>query len=275
MSIAQEPPRRVGLPTHLDLPHTDDKPVENEYQPLQGMLLRSCLTPHIVELHPDGDYFIGMDCGIYFSNTAAPLDGCRAPDFYFVPNVPALLDDVMRRSYVMWVEKKPPLIVMEFVSRNGSDERDTTEFTGKFWIYERAIRAPYYVIWDWPKEKLDVYFLSKKGYEPMPANSNGRFPIEPMGIELGVWDGPYLHHTEPWLRAWDRTGKLLPTGEESADAEKGRAREERKRANSERTRANVEKQRAEGEKQRADGEKQRAEKLAAKLRELGLDPSQV
>jgi multidrug resistance efflux pump len=40
----------------------------------------------------------------------------------------------------------------------------------------------------------------------------------------------------------------------------------------ERQRAETEKQRAETEKQRAETEKQRADALAAKLRELGIDP---
>ena len=50
-----------------------------------------------------------------------------------------------------------------------------------------------------------------------------------------------------WLRWWDRDGNLLLTGAE----------------------------RAEQEKQRAEQERQRAERLAAKLRELGVDPDEV
>ncbi|MBN8724411.1 MAG: Uma2 family endonuclease [Acidobacteria bacterium] len=46
-------------------------------------------------------------------------------------------------------------------------------------------------------------------------------------------------------------------------------------AENERQRAENERQRAENEHQRAENERQRAEKLAAKLREMGIDPTQI
>ena len=49
-----------------------------------------------------------------------------------------------------------------------------------------------------------------------------------------------MNQTLPWLRWWDDVGNLLLTGEE-----------------------------------RAEQEKQRAERMAAKLRELGIDPETV
>jgi hypothetical protein len=44
MSIAL--PSKSVLPTHLDLPYKDDKPVENDDQPEQSALLTSSLIPH-------------------------------------------------------------------------------------------------------------------------------------------------------------------------------------------------------------------------------------
>ena len=37
------------------------------------------------------------------------LDGCRAPDWYYVPGVPPMLEGRMRRSYVRWQEIVAPL----------------------------------------------------------------------------------------------------------------------------------------------------------------------
>jgi Uma2 family endonuclease len=91
MSIAGLPVAAL-MPTHLDLPETDGKPAENAYQPLQSMLLTGCLTPVFDRFHPDGNYFIGADCGIYWRRTDNPLEGCKAPDWYYVPSVPRLLD---------------------------------------------------------------------------------------------------------------------------------------------------------------------------------------
>jgi Uma2 family endonuclease len=49
---------------------------------------------------------------------------------------------------VLWQEYIAPLIVLEFVSGNGSEERDKTPWTGKFWIYEQVIRPPFYAIYE-------------------------------------------------------------------------------------------------------------------------------
>jgi hypothetical protein len=49
------------------------------------------------------------------------------------------------------------------------------------------------------------------------------------------------------LRWWDSNGGLLLTGEEQSEVEK----------------------------QRADTEKQRADRMAAKLREIGIDPENI
>ncbi|WP_026087708.1 Uma2 family endonuclease, partial [Chlorogloeopsis fritschii] len=77
--------------------------------------------------------------GIYWRLTDPPEKGAEAPDWFYVPNVPPLLDGQTRRSYVLWREYIAPLIVLEFVSGDGSEERDKTPWTGKFWIYEQVI----------------------------------------------------------------------------------------------------------------------------------------
>jgi hypothetical protein len=51
--------------------------------------------------------------------------------------------------------------------------------------------------------------------------------------------------------------------------------QERQRAETERQRAETERQRAETERQRAETERQRAERLAAKLRELNINPEET
>jgi hypothetical protein len=66
-------------------------------------------------------------------------------------------------------------------------------------------------------------------------------------VELGIWQGQVDNQNLPWLRWWDSNGDLLLTGEERADVEK----------------------------QRADVEQQRADRLAAKLREMGVDPQDI
>jgi Uma2 family endonuclease len=261
MSIAETNVLEAGLPTHLDLPHTDDKPVEGTYQPFQAWLLTSSLTPVLDQLHPDGRYYIGADQGIYWRITQPPERGCRAPDWYYVPNVPRLLDGMLRLSYVLWQEKVSPRIVIEFVYGTGAEEHDDTPNTGKFWIYEQVIQAEYYVIWDHYDLRLEVYELHDGRYRLLPANSNGRVRIPTMKIEFGPLECEWLGNPATWLRAWDHEGNLLPSDEERVRTEECRAESERQRADS--------------EGKRADFEKLRADALAAKLRELGLDPDRI
>ena len=252
MSIA-DAPVEVSGPTHLDLPETDGKPVENTFQPFQSALLTGVLTPVLDRLHPDGNYLVGADTGFYWRQTKEPLEGCRAPDWYYVANVPRLLDGEFRRSYVLWHEVVSPLVVMEFVSGNGAEERDTTPHRGKFWVYENAIKASYYVIWDPFRVQLEVYERVHDVYRRLTPNADGRVRIVEMGVDLGVWSGTYQGFPADWLRAWE-SGRLVPTPEEQND---------------------LERQRSEHEYRRAETEKHRAEKFAARLRELGVDPDTV
>lgn len=39
--------------------------------------------------------------------------------------------------------------------------------------------------------KLEVYHLIKGVYQKMAANERGHYPITPMQVELGLWQGTY------------------------------------------------------------------------------------
>ena len=164
----------------------------------------------------------------------------------------------------MWVEGVPPLLVVEFVSGNGDD----TPGTGKYWIYEQEIQARYYTIWDPKREDLEVYERIGGKYERLSPNANGRYSIPPMELELGIWDGLFKDKPGVWLRGWDANAKLIANSAEDNEESQALLEAQRRMTTSER-------RKAETEKQRAETEKQRAEKLAAKLRELGVDPNQI
>jgi Uma2 family endonuclease len=238
MTIAQSQP--LTLPDHTQLPDEDGTFVKNFQEHPQSLLLTSSITPVLDALHPDRQYCIGQDSGIYWRPVDPPERGAEAPDWFYVPNVPPLLNGKMRRSYVMWKEIIAPLIAIEFVSGDGSEERDNTSplagddlKAGKFWVYEQAIRIPFYAIYEVEKAGVEVYELVGNQYQQCRPNERGHYPIPQMGVELGIWQGPYGNHTLPWLRWWNSEGNLLRTGEE------------------------------------------RAERLAAKLRELGINPEDV
>ncbi len=245
MTLAPSQPV-LSLPDHTQLPESNGEFVKNFQEHPQSLLLTSSIQPILDTLHPDGQYVIGQDCGIYWRLTDPPERGAEAPDWFYVPGVPPVLNGQRRRSYVMWNEIIAPLIAIEFASGNGTEERDTTPLTaagtkaGKFWIYEQAIRIPFYAIYEVELASVEVYELVGNRYRQCIPNQHGRYPIPPLGVELGIWRGTYMNQTFPWLRWWDSQGHLLLTGDE-----------------------------------RAEQEKLRSDRLATKLRELGIDPDQV
>jgi len=100
--------------------------VKNFKEHPQSLLLTDSIGSILQERHPDGQYAIGQDCGIYWRQTDPPEKGAEAPDWFYVPNVPPLLDGEIRRSYVFWRELMAPFIALEFASGDGSEERDAT-----------------------------------------------------------------------------------------------------------------------------------------------------
>jgi Uma2 family endonuclease len=223
----QIPPQ---FPDHTQLPESDGTFVKNFQEHPKSLLLTDSIAPILQSLHADGQFAIGQDCGIYWREVNPPEKGAEAPDWFYVPNVPPLLDGLVRRSYVLWREYITPVIALEFASGDGSEERDTTPLSrsdsrgtgkpGKFWVYEQVMRIPYYGIYLISQGELEVYHLVDTAYQPMRPNKRGHYPIGPMQVELGVWHGRFINQPEqPWLRWWDAAGNLLLTGREQAEQE--------------------------------------------------------
>ena len=75
-----------------------------------------------------------------------------------------------------------------------------------------------------------------------------------VGLSLQLWDSEYEDIPTVWLRWAHLDGVLIPTGAELAEQEHQVAEEQRRVAGQQR---------------------ERAEKLAACLRELGIDPAEI
>jgi Uma2 family endonuclease len=256
------------LPGHMELPDENDEIVENFRETPQNVLLDQAIWPNLERLHPDRHFAIGHDCGIYWK-LANPLErGAICPDWFYVPGVPPDLDGHYRRSYVLWKEHVKPAVLIEYSSEDGTKERDRTPYEGKFWIYEQAVQGGYYAIFVVETGELEVYKLQKGRYRRMAPNKRGHFRIEPLGVDLGVWRGLFYNESAPWLRWYDTQGNLLPISDERAEQERRNAEQERRNAEQER-------RNAEDALRRADSQQRRAEQFAAKLRELGVDPSAI
>jgi Uma2 family endonuclease len=277
------PTTSIALPDHKQLPESDGTFVKNFQEHPQSIVLTSSIAPVLEKLHPDGRYCIGQDSGIYWRLVEPPEKGAEAPDWFYVPNVSPLLDGEYRRSYVMWKEIVAPLIAIEFVSGSGAEERDATppsesEKAGKFWVYEQAIRIPFYAIFDTWRDNLEVYHLVDGRYTNIQPNDRGHYAIPPMGVELGL----KFHNGVSWLRWWDDAGNLLLTGDERAvqseaiaDQQRAIAVRERLIANQERLAKEQAEAIADQERLIADQERQQKEKLASYLRAIGINPDDL
>ena len=231
-----------AFPDHTQLPDSDGTFVKNFQEHPQSLILTDSIGQILQQRHPDGQYAIGQDCGIYWRETEPAEQGAEAPDWFYVPNVPPNIDGQIRRSYVLWREHIAPLIALEFASGNGDEERDRTPLSrtdqgvvtkpGKFWVYERVMRIPYYGIYQVNNGRLEVYRLIDGYYQLLELNQRGHFPIAPLGVELGLWQGSYQNQTMLWLRWWDEEGNLLLMGDERAELERLRGEQQRERAES-------------------------------------------
>ncbi|PNK00330.1 hypothetical protein CEP11_18840 [Cylindrospermopsis raciborskii S10] len=181
-------------------------------------------------------------------------------------------------------------------------ETNKPKKAGKFWVYEQAVKVPYYAIFNGFKGTLEVYHLQGKRYKEIKANRRGHYAIPEMGIELGIlYDNQ--NPPTPWLRWWDEKGSLLLTGNERAEqAEaiairerlaKEQEREAKEQAEAVAIRERLAKEQAEAiairerlakeqeqeAKEQAEAiatrERQQKEKLVAYLRSLGIDPEKI
>lgn len=240
------------LPANFILP---DDPVENIQQPPLAAGLTDALGA-AGRILPQ--MLIASNMGIVATINANIV--VKAPDWFYVPQVQPVAPGKIRRSYTPNNEGDPVAIVMEFLSDSDGGElsmRSNPPY-GKMHFYEKILQVPTYITYDPYEVNIEVRYLREGQYIMQSANEQGRVWVPELELYLGIWFGQRLGQTMNWLRWWDKSGNLLLWSSEQAQQE--------------RQRAELENQRAELESQKAEQERQRAEKLAAKLRELGIDP---
>jgi len=151
------------------------------------------------------------------------------------------------KSYFFWEFGKAPDVVIEIVSNIKGGE-----LGGKKYDYAR-LKVTYYVVFD-PQQLLkegllQVFELRRGKFKRLKSSY-----LPEVGLGLTLWYGEYETKEDTYLRWCDQEGNLLPTGKELAIREAERADQE-----------------AEARRQA----EARAAQMAAKLRELGLDPDQI
>ncbi|MEL6350476.1 MAG: Uma2 family endonuclease [Cyanobacteria bacterium J06627_28] len=154
------------------------------------------------------------------------------------PDFFVVLDTEKRpcKSWVVWEESgKYPNIIIELLSTSTAK----TDRGLKKQIYQDTFRTPDYFWFDPDSLEFEGFHLVDGLYEAILPNPQGYLWSQQLGLYLGVY--------EQALRFFTAEGELVLSPEESAAAAQSRA----------------------------DLERQQKEKLAAKLRELGVDPNEL
>ncbi len=148
-----------------------------------------------------------------------------------------------RGSYQQWKEDNiAPQVVFEILSPGNTQ----TEMNRKLLFYEHHGVEEYY-IYDPNKNELSGLLRNEQHLEVIEEMDNWISPR--LGIRFQL--------SEPELIIYHPDGQPFSSYTE------------------EKERAETERQRADNERQRADNERQRADKLAAKLKELGINPEEI
>ncbi len=229
-----QPPPPDCLPDYDQFVTEDDAPV-NFFSEKQQRLLTEPLYSADVAARLGRPLLVAANVGIFFGEGEPAI----------VPDVLLSLDARLapdlwpkpNRSYFIWRFAKPPDAVIEIVSNRdgGEADRKRTRYA--------HLGIGYYLIFD-PQRllsdaMLQCYELRARTY----VACDGAL-LHDIGLGARLWEGEYEGVRAVWLRWCDADGALIPTGAELAAAERARA----------------------------EAEHQRAERLAARLRALGIDP---
>ncbi|MBC7881669.1 MAG: Uma2 family endonuclease [Anaerolineae bacterium] len=186
----------------IDLPDSDDTPVDNELQDLIPGLLKLLLSMIWADRQ---DWFWGTDMALYFDPDDEPI----VPDGFLAIGVPRIKDENLRRSYLLWEEKVVPVLTLEVVSRKRRGEY------GQKKLDYAALGVRYYAIYNTlrkVKTTLEIYRLEENGEYALVSDNPVWLPE--LGLGLGLERGVYQGIERDWLYWYDQSGKRYPTPEE-------------------------------------------------------------
>ena len=247
-----DPPRpaKEVLPTMYDLPseEVEDPGLPDQFHIWQPRLLEDTFIP---PTYPPERVLVASDLNLYY-DSRNPL-WYKRPDWFAAVGVSRLYEArEMRLSYVVWQEGVNPFVMVELLSPGtekedlGQSVRDVVKPPSKWEVYERILRIPYYIVYSRYTNELRIFELRGTQYQELTLNEK-RFWFSELELGLGLWQGSYQGVDELWMRWYDATNNWIPTPTELAEVE----RQQRQLA------------------------EQRAERLAAQLRDLGVNPEEL
>ncbi|KAM3113290.1 Uma2 family endonuclease [Phormidesmis sp. 146-33] len=226
--------------------YSDEPPLESELHLRQLLLLIRCL-----ELWWDDrqDFYVFGNLTIYYSPRQLKSEFFRGPDVFVVLGT----ERKTRKSWVVWEEDgKYPNVIIELLS----DSTAKVDRGLKKQIYQDTFRTPEYFWFDPNTLEFQGFRLMAGEYQALQPDSQGWLWSQQLELYLGI------HQLQ--LRLFSRQGQLLPTPEEWAEAAQQQL---------EATQQQLEatQQQLEAAQSQIENERLQKERLAEKLRELGID----
>lgn len=243
---------KTRLPSSLELPCSDDTPVDNEDQNLLPNYLLFLLQEIWAERH---DWFFAVDMGLYHetgTNPRVPV----VPDAFLSLGVERKKQGKSRLSYVMWEESNvPPIMTLEMVSHTpGGEYERKQEIYRKLGVLYYVIYNPEYCQRD-EHDAFEVYKLVDGDYQLQTTGLDGEpFWMPEVGLGIGRRSLLFGGIRQEGLSWFNQEGQAYLNGTELARQAKQRQ------------------QFAEEQREQAEQVKAR---FAQKLRELGIDPDTI
>lgn len=211
-----DPPRSAKevLPTMYDLPSEslEEPGLPDEFHVFQPQLLRETFIP---PNYPEDQVFIASDLNLYYDPNHTLW--FKRPDWFAVLGIPRLYQQTeLRLSYVVWQEGVDPNVVVELLSPTTEKEdlgktlRETNQPPTKWEVYEKILRVPYYIIFDRYTNHLRVFQNLAGRYQELTI-TNSRIWLPELELGIGLWQGTYQGVPRLWLRWYDATGNWIPT----------------------------------------------------------------
>ena len=265
----------LQLPRGIDLPDSDDTPVDNENQNFLPNYLLFLLGQIWKERN---DWYFGVDMGIYYP-TAVDPDVAVVPDGFLSLGVPRRRPIGPHLNYTIWEENNvTPQLMLEIVSKTYNGEYDylfkkpkkKEEEPGKFGIYE-TMGALYYVIYNpefWQRNRhqpLEIYKLIGGRYQ---LQTGEPYWIPEIGLALGRYQVSVGGLDVEVLSWFDAGGDRYLFSEEVAELERqGRIWERQQRQQAE-ARVGLKRQ----QRERAEAERNALLEKLERMRAAGIDP---
>jgi Uma2 family endonuclease len=172
--------RLTTAATQVYYPESDGKPMGETDVHIDALIyLREALRDYFRD---DPQMYIAGNMLLYYEegNPAA----CVAPDVFVVQGVAK----GERRTYRLWEESQPPIVVFEITSRGSRLE----DLGTKRVVYAMLGVQEYFLydpLGEYLRPSLQGYRLQEGEYQRVPSESEGRLTSQALGLELRLEEG--------------------------------------------------------------------------------------